>query len=677
MRAFIIRPFGNKDGIDFDAVENQLIAPALEALEITGRTTIEILKQGNIRVDMFQRLLTADLVIADVSIHNANVFYELGIRHALRSKWTFLLRCRGDSFPFDLQTDRYFLYDKEQPASSRDLLIQALRQTVASQDQDSPVFDLLPGLAAQDPARFLPVPRDFQENVEYAFANKQFGDLELLAEEVQGLEWEVSGLRVVGRAQFRAKAHEGAQDTWEAVRKADQLDVEANTLLATIYQRLGDLTKSDQAVRRVLEHHELNSYTRAEVHALIGRNAKARWMASWEEEPIDKQGEQALHSQYLEESLDSYSEAFREDLNHFYSGLNALAMLTVLTELAAAWPQVWEDRFEDPEDALLVLNRHREHRNRLATGVDLSIKAALDRLKQQKKSDIWVQISQADLLCLTSKRPARVADSYRRALAEATDFEIDSVQKQLLMYKNLGVSFVNVQAALSEPPLKPIASKEEQNKSTLSPEKAGRVLLFTGHMIDKPDRPKPRFPAAKEGVARQSIQEAILKENEAAGGIAFGIAGGASGGDILFHEVCQEQNIPTRLFLALPKDQYIAASVSPAGADWVERFIRLTQELEEKQSADPQTSAAFVRILQDSRALPSWLQEKPNYTVWQRNNLWTLHNALAEGGQSVTLIALWNGEEGDGPGGTGDLVEKAQKRGAKTVILNTNELFKI
>src|SRR4051794_4441218 len=112
MRAFIIRPFGVKQGtkgqaIDFDQVAQKLIDPALTRLGVTGRDTIEILKQGNIRIDMFQRLLTADLVVADLSIHNANVFYELGIRHALRGKRTFLLRSAQDAYPFDLQTDRY------------------------------------------------------------------------------------------------------------------------------------------------------------------------------------------------------------------------------------------------------------------------------------------------------------------------------------------------------------------------------------------------------------------------------------------------------------------------------------------------------------------------------------------------------------------------------------------
>ena len=76
MQAFIVRPFGTKGGIDFEAVDEKLIQPALKEAEITGGTTGSILEAGNIREDMFQLLLVADLVIADISIHNANVFYE-------------------------------------------------------------------------------------------------------------------------------------------------------------------------------------------------------------------------------------------------------------------------------------------------------------------------------------------------------------------------------------------------------------------------------------------------------------------------------------------------------------------------------------------------------------------------------------------------------------------------
>jgi hypothetical protein len=73
------------------------------------------MEAGNIRADMFQQLLVADLVIADVLIHHANVFYEPGVRHALEPGRTFLLRAKSTKAPndrapetrsLDLKTDR-------------------------------------------------------------------------------------------------------------------------------------------------------------------------------------------------------------------------------------------------------------------------------------------------------------------------------------------------------------------------------------------------------------------------------------------------------------------------------------------------------------------------------------------------------------------------------------------
>src|SRR5512147_112572 len=126
--SFIVRPFGTKEGIDFDRIETELIRPAMEQAGLTGGTTGQFIQQGNIRTDMFEQLLIADLVIADISIHNANVFYELGIRHALRDKRAFLIRANVDKsstadaketeVPFDLKTDRYLVYDADNPGAS-------------------------------------------------------------------------------------------------------------------------------------------------------------------------------------------------------------------------------------------------------------------------------------------------------------------------------------------------------------------------------------------------------------------------------------------------------------------------------------------------------------------------------------------------------------------------------
>ncbi len=663
MRAFIIRPFGTQRDIDFDRVEQELIDPALAELGVAGRTTIEILKQGNIRTDMFQRLLTADLVIADISIHNANVFYELGVRHALRDKRTFLIRSKGDDVPFDIRTDRYFSYERDNPAADAKKpddpraglknFVQALRRTIDSEDRDSPVFQLLPDLEAQEQSRFLIVPLDFREEVERAADNKQAGDLELLAEEAHGFQWEMGGLRVVGREQFNLRAYEGARETWEAVRDFNPNDIEANRLLGTIYQRLGDLSRSDQAVDRVLKRKGLSGRDRAEFYSLLASNAKTQWKDAWSKDPASSSREHALRSAQLLKGYELYAQGFNEDLNHFYAGLNAVAMLTVTIELAQALPDVWAERFETPEEGERELSSLKEQLRKLSASAELSLKATKARLKREERIDHWVEVSAADFCCLTSKSPGRVANEYRNALAGVEDFDADAARRQLVIYERLGVLPQNTQAAL-----------EIIGQSAATPkEKPERVLLFTGHMIDAPDRKKPRFPAAKEPVARDKIKEKVGAELKLAGGLACGIAGGSNGGDILFHEVCQELGIRTELYLALPEEKYIATSVQAAGPEWVERFNRLCEHLPK-------------RVLAESRELPRWLREKPDYGIWQRNNLWTLHNAVAQaGGKNVTLIALWDGEEGDGPGGTKDMVEKARERGAKTIIFDTKQLF--
>src|SRR5262249_13879263 len=157
--------------------------------------------------------------------------------------------------------------------------------------------------------------------------------------------------------------------------------------------------------------------------------------------------------------------------------------------------------------------------------------------------------------------------------------------------------------------------------------------------VDAPGRKEPRFPPHREPVARDAIRAAVAREAARAPS-AVGLAGGASGGDILFHEVCAELGIPARLYLALPPDASVRGSAAPAGPEWVPRFYALAS----RQPAAP--------ILARSKELPGWLRHRRDYSIWQRNNLWTLNEALVAGAQHVTLIALWNGKAGDGPGGT-------------------------
>lgn len=187
------------------------------------------------------------------------------------------------------------------------------------------------------------------------------------------------------------------------------------------------------------------------------------------------------------------------------------------------------------------------------------------------------------------------------------------------------------------------------------------ALLFSGHRIDPPDRPSIRFPGAEEATARAALHDVVQREKDASPGPLVGLAGGANGGDILFHEVCRELNVPTRLYLAVPPALYVETSVAGASRDWIDRFHRLRREVE-------------VSVLGPSRRLPSWLRCPSDYTVWRRANAWMWHHARALAGPRVTVLVLWDGEAGEG-GGTDDMVARAQAGGARLVTLSTREMF--
>jgi hypothetical protein len=200
------------------------------------------------------------------------------------------------------------------------------------------------------------------------------------------------------------------------------------------------------------------------------------------------------------------------------------------------------------------------------------------------------------------------------------------------------------------------------------------VILFSGHMIDTAKRETPRFPKEKEGRVRQEIKTKVLEilntifkkdhfsEEELRS--VMGVAGGACGGDILFHEVCQELSIPSQVLLALPPEKFIAKSVRPGGNSWVDRFNAL--------DADPNIS---FHIFSESEKLPNWLQSKNSLAdFWERNNLWILHTALAMSDRNLSFIAVWDGKKGDGPGGTENMIREVEKNGAKSFIINPLKL---
>ena len=132
MRALVIGGSEEQAGIDFERVREELVGPALAEAGIDESAAGETAEAGPGRDDMVRELGLADIVVADVSVPDANVSFGLGIRHALRPGSTVLISGRADQTPFDLSTDRCLRYDPEAPGGSRPQLAQMLRETLAT-----------------------------------------------------------------------------------------------------------------------------------------------------------------------------------------------------------------------------------------------------------------------------------------------------------------------------------------------------------------------------------------------------------------------------------------------------------------------------------------------------------------------------------------------------------------
>jgi hypothetical protein len=449
-RAFIIRPFGKKSNsagdapIDFDKVDRELISAALVQVGLTGGTTGEFVQQGNIRTDMFRQLLAADLVIADISIHNANAFYELGIRHAMRDQYTVMIKSkvRGDSHVFDLKADRYLPYDPDDPAAAVDDLIKTINATLESESSDSPVFQLLPGLKSFDPSKVVVVPLKFREKVAQEAADPE--KLVKLIDKVAGKAWETEGLRIIGRTLFKLSNHVVSSNIWERVREFDMFDLEANHKLATNYQKLGNFILSEQAANRALKSSNLSDWDSAETYSLIASNNKTQWHGELESKSdLAERQRSALASPFLEQSYEFYRKGFERHRSHYYSGLNAVAMLLIQIELAKLHPDQWALEFKNERFAELELEERIEHLSKLIAATDLAIETSIRNYPE----DQWARISRADLMLLTSNNPEKVKLNYKKCSTIAA-FNVTSLRRQLKIYQDLALFQDNVEAAL-------------------------------------------------------------------------------------------------------------------------------------------------------------------------------------------------------------------------------------
>lgn len=156
---FVVMGFGKKVEyetgrvLDLDATYEAIIEPAVSSNGLRCIRADEITQSGIIDVKMYEMLLRADLVIADISTGNVNAVYELGVRHALRPNSTIIMTEDQGKLYFDLNhisTFRYQHFGEGILAREAVRAVKALGTVIgsvmAAQEVDSPVYTYLPKL---------------------------------------------------------------------------------------------------------------------------------------------------------------------------------------------------------------------------------------------------------------------------------------------------------------------------------------------------------------------------------------------------------------------------------------------------------------------------------------------------------------------------------------------------
>ena len=151
-KCFVIMPFGDKEDaegkiIDFNKIYKYLIKNTVEEdLQMTCIRCDEIAEAGWIHAKMFEHVYESDAAVVDITSLNPNVFYELGVRHALVDSVTVLVRRKGTKIPFNIQGLNVIEYDITDPEileEAKKKIASHIRNGLKTKQNDSLVHQVL------------------------------------------------------------------------------------------------------------------------------------------------------------------------------------------------------------------------------------------------------------------------------------------------------------------------------------------------------------------------------------------------------------------------------------------------------------------------------------------------------------------------------------------------------
>lgn len=332
---FVLMPFGVKpDGlggtIDFDSVYSRIIRPAVKGAGMDPLRADQEMDGGIIHKPMFERLILCDYAIADLTTANANVYYELGIRHAVRPHSTVLAFAEGHRLPFDVAPLRAVPYvlgpdgrvaeaDEDAKELIQERLINARNPAV-----DSPLFELLEDYPDVDHTK-TDVFRDrvlYSSRLKEAFAlardGKDLAALHRLQAEISPILDQEAG--VIVDLSYRAlTAWKEMVALIEEVGAPLSRTVLVREQLGFALNRLGERDHAERVLVELIKEKGPSS----ETLGILGRVHKDRWEAA------NRSGNKALAHGMLRKAIDAYARGFQADWRDAYPGINAVTLMEI------------------------------------------------------------------------------------------------------------------------------------------------------------------------------------------------------------------------------------------------------------------------------------------------------------------------------------------------------------
>jgi MAP3K TRAFs-binding domain len=331
-------PFGRKTDAagrttDFDAVYREIIAPAVNQAELDPIRADEEKIGGAIHKPMFERLMLCQYAVADITGANPNVYYELGIRHAMRPSSTVILFAEGTTLPFDIALLRgvaYRLGDGGaplEPESCRAKLVTQLRAARANPHDDSPLFQLI-----QDMPRFevdhsktdsfrdkFTYSRRYKDRLAEARSKGEQAVKDVAADPALGNLYEVeAGVVIDLYLSLRdVKAYGAMIDLYQRMPAPLQRARITREQLAFALNREGRATEAEVVLKDILKEFGPSS----ETYSLLGRIYKDRWEAA------KKTGRQIEAPTLLKNAINAYLSGFQTDWRDAYPGVNAVWLM--------------------------------------------------------------------------------------------------------------------------------------------------------------------------------------------------------------------------------------------------------------------------------------------------------------------------------------------------------------